>query len=192
MNKHTQEELNNILLAKKLNDFYLAIIENRDVILTDEEYAEMLKREIVTYGKLPKGLDMLLNQVKTNEELKQYEPDLMRLIYSFSQIRYLAILTMIDDDVYNIANAKYENLKRNKIICFDNLTKFFNDSNARVKIFTPEDAPQLTQNLALLDVDDASIIQKYEDDHIKQKESEDLTTEFFSEILGKARTLKKD
>ena len=46
MNKHTQEELNNILLAKKLNDFYLAIIENRDVILTDEEYAEMLKEFI--------------------------------------------------------------------------------------------------------------------------------------------------
>ena len=39
--KYTQEELNQILLSKPLNEFYLAIIENRQELLTDEEYDEI-------------------------------------------------------------------------------------------------------------------------------------------------------
>ena len=37
----------------------------------------------------------------------------MRAIYSLAQVRSLAILTMIDDDVYDIGSAKFEDLKRN-------------------------------------------------------------------------------
>ena len=191
MKKYSQTELNQILLTKNLNEFYLTIVENRNEILTDEEYDEMLKREVVIDEELPESVNKLINEIKTNEELKQVGPDLMKIIYGFLQIRHLAILTMIDGDAYDIANAKYEDLKRNKIICFDNLTKFFNDANARVKIFTPEDAPMLTENLALLDVDDTTIIQTYEDEHIKQDASEDLTAEFLNKVLGKTRTLKK-
>lgn len=115
----------------------------------------------------------------------------MRVMYSLAQVRHLAILTMVDDDVYDIGSAKFEDLKRNKIIHFDNLTTLYDESNARVRYFTPEEEPQLTQRTVLVDVDDESIIQAYEDAHIHQEESEDLTSAFFIEVKGKPYTLKR-
>ena len=87
----------------------------------------------------------------------------MRVMFSLAQVRYLTILAMVDDDVYDIESAKFEDLKRKKIIRFDNLTTLY----------------------------DESIIQAYEDAHIHQEESEDLTNDFFTEVKGKPYTLKR-
>jgi hypothetical protein len=190
--KYSQEELNQILLSKKLNEFYLAIIENRQELLTDEEYDEITKRDKTIYGDNKEEVEDLLKKVQTDERLKNFAPDLMRVMYSLAQVRHLAILTMIDDDVYDIGSAKFEDLKRNKIIRFDNLTTIYDESNARVRYFTPEEEPQLTQRTVLVDVDDESIIQAYENAHIHQEESEDLTSNFFTEVKGKPYTLKRN
>ena len=189
--KYSQEELDQILLSKKLNEFYLAIIENRQELLSDEEYEEIVKKDKTIYGDKKEEVKDLINKVQTNEHLKNFAPDLMRVILSLAQVRHLAILTMIDDDVYDIGSAKFENLKRNKIVHFDNLTTLYNESNARVRYFTPEEEPQLTQGTVLVDVDDESIIKAYENEHIHQEESEDLTSDFFNEIKGKPYTLKR-
>ena len=192
MNKnYSQEELDQILLSKKLNEFYLAIIENRQELLTDEEYEEISRRNKIIYGDNKDEAEDLFKKVETDERLKDFAPDLMRVIFSLAQVRHLAILTMIDADVYDIGSAKFENLKRNKIVHFDNLTTLYNESNARVRYFTPEEEPQLTQRTVLVDVDDESIIQAYENEHIHQEESEDLTSDFFTEVKGKPYTLKR-
>lgn len=189
--KYSQEELDQILLSKKLNEFYLAIIENRQELLTDEEYEEISGRDKIIYGDNKDEAEDLFKKVQTDERLKDFAPDLMRVIFSLAQVRHLAILTMIDDDVYDIGSAKFENLKRNKIVHFDNLTTLYDESNARVRYFTPEEEPQLTQRTVLVDVDDESIIQAYENEHIHQEESEDLTSVFFTEVKGKPYTLKR-
>ena len=189
--KYSQEELDQILLSKKLNEFYLAIIENRQELLTDEEYEEMSRRDKAIYGDNKDEVEDLFKKVETDERLKGFAPDLMRVMYSLAQVRHLPILTMIGDDVYDIGSAKFEDLKRNKIIHFDNLTTLYNESNARVRYFTPEEEPQLTQRTVLVDVDDESIIQSYENAHIHQEESEDLTSSFFIEVKGKPYTLKR-
>lgn len=189
--KYSQEELDQILLSKKLNEFYLAIIENRQELLTDEEYEEISRRNKIIYGDNKDEAEDLFKKVETDERLKDFAPDLMRVIFSLAQVRHLAILTMIDADVYDIGSAKFENLKRNKIIRFDNLTTLYDESNARVRYFTPEEEPQLTQRTVLVDVDDESIIQAYENEHIHQEESEDLTSDFFTEVKGKPYTLKR-
>lgn len=189
--KYSQEELDQILLSKKLNEFYLAIIENRQELLTDEEYEEISRRDKIIYGDNKDEAEDLFKKVETDERLKDFTPDLMRVIFSLAQVRHLAILTMVDDDVYDIGSAKFEDLKRNKIIRFDNLTTLYDESNARVRYFTPEEEPQLTQRTVLVDVDDESIIQAYENEHIHQEESEDLTSDFFTEIKGKPYTLKR-
>lgn len=189
--KYSQEELDQILLSKKLNEFYLAIIENRQELLTDEEYEEISRRNKIIYGDNKDEAEDLFKKVETDERLKDFAPDLMRVIFSLAQVRHLAILTMIDADVYDIGSAKFENLKRNKIIRFDNLTTLYNESNARVRYFTPEEEPRLTQRTVLVDVDDESIIQAYENEHIHQEESEDLTSDFFTEVKGKPYTLKR-
>lgn len=189
--KYSQEELDQILLSKKLNEFYLAIIENRQELLTDEEYEEISRRNKIIYGDNKDEAEDLFKKVETDERLKDFAPDLMRVIFSLAQVRHSAILTMIDADVYDIGSAKFENLKRNKIIRFDNLTTLYDESNARVRYFTPEEEPQLTQRTVLVDVDDESIIQAYENEHIHQEESEDLTSDFFTEVKGKPYTLKR-
>ena len=188
--KYSQEELEQILLSKKLNEFYLAIIENRQELLTDEEYEEISRRDKTIYGDNKDEVEDLFKKVETDERLKEFAPDLMRVMFSLAQVRHLAILTMIDDDVYDIGSAKFEDLKRNKIIHFDNLTTIYDESNARVRYFTPEEEPQLTQKTVLIDVDDESIIQAYETSYIYQKESKDLTSDFFTEVKGKPYTLK--
>ena len=189
--KYSQEELDQILLSKKLNEFYLAIIENRQELLTDEEYEEISRRDKIIYGDNKDEAEDLFKKVETDERLKDFAPDLMRVIFSLAQVRHLAILTMVDDDVYDIGSAKFEDLKRNKIIRFDNLTTLYDESNARVRYFTPEEEPQLTQRTVLVDLDDESIIQAYENAHIHQEESEDLTNDFFTEVKGKPYTLKR-
>lgn len=190
--KYTQEELNQILLSKKLNEFYLAIIENRQELLTDEEYEEIAKSDKTIYGDNKDEVEDLFKKVQTDESIKNFVPDLMKIMYSLAQVRHLAVLTMIDDDVYDIGSAKFEDLKRNKIIHFDNLTTLYNESNARLRYFTPEEEPQLTQRTVLIDVDDETIIQAYEKAHIHQEESEDLTSYFFTEVNGKPYTLKRN
>lgn len=189
--KYSQEELDQILLSKKLNEFYLAIIENRQELLTDEEYEEIVRRDKTIYGDNKEEVEDFFKKVETDERLKDFAPDLMRVMYSLAQVRHLAILTMIDDDVYDIGSAKFEDLKRNKIIRFDNITTLYDESNARVRYFTPEEEPQLTQRTVLVDVDDESIIQAYENAYIHQEESEDLTSNFFTEVKGKPYTLKR-
>ena len=189
--KYSQEELDQILLSKKLNEFYLAIIENRQELLTDEEYEEISRRDKTIYGDNKDEVEDLFKKVETDERLKGFASDLMRVMFSLAQVRRLAILTMVDDDVYDIGSAKFEDLKRNKIIRFDNLTTLYDESNARVRYFTPEEEPQLTQRTVLVDVDDESIIQAYENAYIHQEESEDLTSNFFTEVKGKPYTLKR-
>lgn len=189
--KYSQEELDQILLSKKLNEFYLAIIEHRLELLTDEEYEEISRIDITFYGDNKDEAEDLFKKVETDERLKDFAPVLMRIMYNLAQVRHLAVLTMIGDDVYNIGSAKFEDLKRNKIIHFENLTTFYDESNARVRYFTPEEEPQLTQRTVLLDIDDESMVQSYENAHIHQEISEDLTSDFFTEVKGKPYTLKR-
>ncbi|HIR48794.1 MAG TPA: hypothetical protein IAB35_02325 [Candidatus Faecimonas gallistercoris] len=188
--KYTQEELNQILLSKPLNEFYLAIIENRQELLTDEEYDEITKKEKIIYGDNKDEVEALFKKIETDKQTKDFSSNLIKLVYSLAQIRHMAILTTIGDDVYDIGSAKFEDLKRNKIIHYDNLTNYYNETNARIKIFTPEEEPQLQQKTVLVDVDDESIIQAYENSHIYQEESEDLTNSFFDETRKKTYTLK--
>ena len=189
--KYTQEELNQILLSKPLNEFYLAIIENRQELLTDEEYDEINKKEKIIYGDNKDEVEALFKKIETDKQTKDFSSNLIKLVYSLAQIRHMAILTTIGDDVYDIGSAKFEDLKRNKIIHYDNLTNYYNETNARIKIFTPEEEPQLQQKTVLVDVDDESIIQAYENSHIYQEESEDLTNSFFDETRKKTYTLKR-
>ena len=189
--KYTQEELNQILLSKPLNEFYLAIIENRQELLTDEEYDEITKKEKIIYGDNKDEVEALFKKIETDKQTKDFSSNLIKLVYSLAQIRHMAILTTIGDDVYDIGSAKFEDLKRNKIIHYDNLTNYYNETNARIKLFTKEEEPLLTQDTALLDVDDESIALAYENSHIRQEESKDLTNSFFAEVKGKAYTLKR-
>lgn len=191
INKYTQEEINKILLSKNLSEFYFAIIEKRKGILSDEEYEDMLKGDITfQYGDNKKEIDDLYNKFQKNNCLKDFIPDLSKILYSIAEVRYLALLTVIGDDVYNACHAKFVDLKRDKIIRFDNLTDFYNETNSRLKYFTPEEDIRLTEKTVLFDVDDTSNFEFYNRKYIQQKENEDLTKDFLNEVKDKSYSLK--
>ena len=185
--KYSQEELDQILLSKKLNEFYLAIIEKRQELLTDEEY-EAISRNSTIDGDNKDEVEDLIKTIKTDEHLKDFSDVFMRIMYSLAQVRYLTILTMIDDDVYDIGSTRFEDFKRNKIIHFDNLTTLYDESNARVRYATPEEDPSLKKRTVLVDLDDESIFYAYKNKYIHQEESEDLTKDFLTEVKGIPRT----
>lgn len=187
---YTQRELNEILLSKKLDEFYFAVIENRGDLLTTEEYEKITKSDDVVYsGASKEEIESLSKKFLVSEEAKGIMPDIMRALYSLAQIRYVAILTMIDDKVYDI-NMGFLDLERNKIIHFENITKYYNETNARIKLVSPEEEPQLKIETALLDTDDETNYYKYENMHIHQEESEDLTEQFIEEYNQKKLKLK--
>ncbi len=194
---YSQEDINQILLTKKIEDFNLAIIEHRKDILTNEEYEKITGSDITYTGVSKEEIDSISKKYQDNEKLKNRASDFMRLIYSLGRIRRMVLLTTIGDEVYDILNSEFVDLKRNKIICYENLTNYYDDTNARTKLFTPEEEPQLKEKLVLLDADDPSRIQGFETNHINQKENKDLTRSFLSNLrenqnrLLKTRKFKK-
>lgn len=188
---YTQEELNQILLEKNLSDFYLSIIENRNELLTDEEYEDIVNSEKTISGDNKEEVENLIDKIENDERIKKYVPDFMKFMYSFAQVRHLAILTMIDDEVYDIGNIKFVDLRRNKIIDYANLANYYDDTNARLRVYTPVEDSRLKQDTVLVDVDDESIAYAYEEEHIHQKNNEDLTSEFLTEVKSKPYGLRR-
>lgn len=189
--EYSKEELERKLLEKNLEDFYLVTIENRQQLLTEEEYDAIVKNGAIVGDNVDEVED-LIDKVKNDKRMKGYTDDFLRAMYSWASIRHLAIVTMIDDEVYDIGNIQFIDLKRNKIVHFDRFTDFYSKDNARLKYFTPEEEPRLTEKTLLMDVDDESIIMAYEDAYVKQGDSNDLTREFFDEIKEKANQKIKE
>lgn len=188
---YSQEELNQILLYKKIDDFYVVIIENRKGILSDEEYKKIIEGDSVYTGASKEEIDSISRRLQDNKKLERISSELMKMLYGFAQIRYMGILTTIGDELYDIANAEFVDLKRKKIIYYENLSNYYDKINARTKLFTPQEEPQLKENKVLLDVDDPSKIYAFESDHINQKESKDLTRDFIRETKNNQHTLSK-
>ena len=68
INNYTQDELNKILIQKNINDFYIAIIENRGEMLTDEEYNEIVNKDKTVFGDNKEEVESLINDIKTNKQ----------------------------------------------------------------------------------------------------------------------------
>jgi len=183
--EYSKEELERKLLEKNLEDFYLVTIENRQQLLTEEEYDAIVKNSAIVGDNVDEVED-LIDKVKNDKRMKGYTDDFLRAIYSWASIRHLAIVTMIDDEVYDIGNIQFIDLKRNKIVHFDRFTDFYSKDNARLKYFTPEEEPRLTEKTLLMDVDDESIIMAYEDAYVKKDDSTNLIKKIFDKIKEKA------
>ena len=187
--KYSQEEFNKLLLSKSLNEFYFAIIEHRREFLTDEEYEKITKRSDITYsGASKEDIDSITDIFKSHNKAKKF---LSKMLYTMARIRHLGILTMVDGEAYDIANGEFVDLKRNKIVQYDNFADYYNETNARLKLFSPKDVPQLKQETVLIDADDESILQSYEKEHINQESSEDLTGYFLASVKKQSYTLSR-
>ena len=179
------------MLSKSLNEFYLAILENKPGLITDKEYENLTKGERHYHGDTRYQTEDFVNMIEFSERLKKYISDIMKAVYSIAQVRQLAVLTMIADDIYDIGSYEFINLDRVKIIRFDNLLNYYNETNARIRFFTPKEKPRIKEKMVLLDVDDESIVNQYLNTYINQEESDDLLEKFISEYKEKSKKKKK-
>ena len=64
-----EEEFNQILLSKTTSDFYLAIIEKREGLLSEEEYQDIITNEDNVYSEASKkDFDDIHNKIKEKEQ----------------------------------------------------------------------------------------------------------------------------
>lgn len=66
-NNYTQEQINEILLTKKLSDFYLATIENRPVMLTDEEFEKIMNSDPQYIADSKENIDEVFEMLKDDK-----------------------------------------------------------------------------------------------------------------------------
>lgn len=121
-----------------------------------------------------KVAEKLVERAKYSQGIRKFLSDCFR---------WAAVLTMLDDaTIYDVANRKIIDIKRVKIIHYDNLTNYYDETNARIKLYSPKDYPQLKEEIVSIDVDDEKILDDYGIEHSEQKEDEDLIFKFIAEV----------
>ena len=203
----SKKEVDKILLEKPLSDYYFAVLENRGCALRDEEYERIVGSETPIFhsdfsskevddffGCLFQYDDRLksvfFGSLLDNKTPQEGVDDALKYLSSIGvQIRRPAILTVVDNRVYNICNQRFVDLGREMIICYDNLTNYYDESNARLRYFSYDENKELSEATVLLVVDDPEIIYAWEDTHVSQEESSDLSKDFLDQFRGKAYTL---
>ena len=174
--KYTQDELNKILLSKELGDFYFAIIENCGVEIQNAE--------------LNSKLEGLMDGIINDGYVKDFFTTVSEIVDGIVNKRYLGIVTVIDNDVFDIGTQEFVDLDKSKIVHFDNLKTFFDDSTARLTCVTQEELPALNGDTVLLEVTDDSIIPLYEAIYVLQPEDDDVTEDLIK--ASKGRPLQKE
>lgn len=189
-NEYTQDEINDILLEKPLDDFYFAIIEVRPEI-TDETLEFILKGENIRIDD------------ENDRALEKYKKDLMgiRLMYRkglitkdklkkmFSKMyieKYFGIITMIDGKLYNVFESSFLNLDNVTILNYQNVTNYYNNSDAEVVIVSKEELGEEFKNdIATLWFRNVKYYYAYLDYYLPLKYDCDLTSELISEMKNK-------
>lgn len=186
--EYSKEKLNEILLSKSLDDFYLAIIERKLESLNEEQ--NIGANDIKTSQEENEALiDELLTRIDNEEELEIYSPYLKKFLYKFTGLRYIGILTLVGNRVYDIANRCFLDPNSCEIVIYDNLANYYDNDQAGVEYYTQEEDPRLEEASVLISIDDEKPIYKFENDYIDQVKSEDLTSFFKKEACQRRLVL---
>ena len=171
---YTREELDKILLSKNLDEYYFAILETK---------LENIRPKNI--GRYIDNSRVLSNEDSEMEEFLTRE--VMKICPYLGRACRMAVLTMIGNDIYNIARPSFIDLNIEKIVRFDNITRYFNEDNARIRMFTTEEDSHINENQALLELDDESIALAYEKEYIKHLGNNDLTLDFIIDAKGRSK-----
>lgn len=192
--EHISEELDEILLGKRLDEFYFAILEKKLTTRMAENGLEELNSKDAKFIGVPKEeVDGLYQEIMETKGkfADKIAGAVMQLLYVTAKTRQSAIITVVDGKVYNIATTtgpELVDLEKYKIVNYENLTSFYDDSTCKIRYFTAEDDSRIKGRIVQLDTTDDSIIDKYEETAVRQKSSKDLTHEFFIEATNKEKT----
>ena len=183
MEKYTRQELNEILLSKKVEDFYFVITQDvSDNLRSDEEAEEMLTKGEMTeetvdkLSSLSDQLSSMLPGINKN--------DLNSLLLFACEVNHKRVVTKIDDEtLYDVATLRFISLNKEKIVRFNNASEFYTNDNARPKLFNPKELQGLvSEDSVALDYDDVSSVSNYSQYAYESYPDVDLTEEFIKAI----------
>ena len=194
--EYSQEEINEILLSKSLDEFYMAIVQKKDnpsdktypiysPSLLDEESKEMMNRvneaekQIANYeanGMLKDMVEGMLANLKD-------------FMWATAKLKAEMIITMIEDQVYSLSTRSFLDLDSWEILHYEPVTNYYDDTNVRIKICTPEEDPNLCEDCVVLDGDDDSYYNQYGDEMLARRDLSDVTEDFLREVSQKKKQL---
>ena len=186
----SQKEINDILLKRKLSDFYIAIAERRKVPLTDEELDELLSDLDHTTTNLGEFGTFFLETLKKG--YNKYNPELRNEIKKSigkSGTRTSRVLTIIDGELYDVASQDYKSRFFNQtyemIVHYDNLSKFINEKEASLVLQKNVSQPEMVffnvEGRALSD------LKRYVQFYFRKAGQTDLTSKLLFEAKQKIK-----
>lgn len=182
---YNNEELNQMLLSKSISDFYFAVIEKREGILTEKEYNNIIKKDDNVYTESSKeDIDNAIELITKDERLNPYKKEITRLLYSFCKIRYSAVITLIDDDIYDIANREFVDIKNYKIINYCNMINYYDGEMAALILVNPNQEPKLNLKhpTVLINTINNTPFNEYVKTYVNQDKDKDLTASYIREV----------
>lgn len=198
--EYSQEEINEILLSKSLDEFYMAIVQKKDnpsdetypiysPSLLDEESKEMMNRvneaekQIADY----EANGMLEGMLK--DMVEGMLANLKNFIWDKAKLKAEMIITMIGDQLYSLSERSFLDLNSWEILHYEPVTNYYDDTNVRIKICTPEEDPNLCEDCVVLDGDDDSYYNQYGDEMLARRDLSDVTADFLREVSQKKKQL---
>ena len=140
MEKYTRQELNEILLSKKVEDFYFVITQE----INDEFPTEERANEMLTNAKMSEDTEKNLEEA--SEEICKLLPgfaagDINRFLLLFCDVNHMAVITKVDDEtLYDVCTLRFIDLEKEKIVRFDRMVNYYNNDNARPLLFPAEES----------------------------------------------------
>lgn len=186
----SQKEINDILLKRKLSDFYIAIVERRKIPLTDEELDELLSDLDHTTTSLGEFGTFFLETLK--KDYDTYNPELRNEIkrsIGNSGARTSRVFTIIDSELYDVASqdckSRFFDQTHEMIVHYDNLSKIINEKEATLILQKNESQPEMVffnvEGRALSD------LQRYVQFYFRKAGQSDLTSKLFAEAKQKIK-----
>lgn len=183
--KYTQDEINKIIMSKKIDEFYVAMLQDKPRVLQDDEY-EKIKNGDIGFADDQIGFNFLAASMMNSEN--EMTQSILQALIGISGIRASALLTMIGDDIYNVATLddKFVDTDKTMIVSYENLSKFCNSQNASFRVVSPNELPDLEEDTVLFDPGPAieAKIQRRYDELARSNDSKDLTEEFIAEATA--------
>ena len=187
----TQKEINDILLKRKLNDFYIAITERKNIPFTDEDIDDLLTninnvstrglRELDIYflKSLKEGYDKY--NPKTREQAKG--------LLERYRTRKSSIFTIIDGELYDVASqdckSRFFDQTHEMIVHYDNFSKIINEKEAKFVLKKPDSKTELVffnvEGRALSDLN------RYIQFYFRKAGNTDLTSKLYCEAKQKIK-----
>ena len=175
------EQLNEILLTKKVEDFYFIITQDvRNELLSEEDALKIFQD-----GEMSNETKNNLNE--TSDVLTSLfgfgDSDITRFLASLCDVNHFRVVVRIGDLLYDVSRLAYVDLSKEKVVRYDSLSKYYNNDNCRPMLFPVEELNGLTTEPSVtLDYDDLKENNQYQKFAYDDYTGIDLTEEFKKEI----------